>query len=106
MIAADDHTFEIVMGEESGPVLLYFWATWCGPCRRLGPLLEAIERDHRGAFTLVKTDSDESPGLAARFQVMTVPTMKLIVDGVVMRTIVGSKPRAALELELRSLLAA
>lgn len=106
MITATDDTFESIVDTAHTPVLTYFWATWCGPCRVLGPLLEQLESENPRGFTLVKVDADESPRLAAAFRVMAVPTMKLLVDGSVVRTIVGSKPRAALEAELSSVLAA
>ncbi|MHA7987646.1 thioredoxin family protein [Rathayibacter sp. CAU 1779] len=100
MIMADQTTFEGIVEGASSPVLVYFWATWCGPCRVLGPLLEQIEADNDGAFTIVKVNADDSPALAARFGILAVPTMKLLVDGEVARTIVGAKPRAALVAEL------
>ncbi|MGA0565759.1 thioredoxin family protein [Rathayibacter sp. KR2-224] len=106
MIIADETTFEKTVDEAGIPVLVYFWATWCGPCRVLGPLLEQIEADNEGAFTIVKVNADDSPALAARYSVMAVPTMKLLVDGEVTRTIVGSKPRGALVAELAPVLAA
>ncbi|GAB3386889.1 thioredoxin [Humibacter soli] len=104
MITADESNFQSVVDSAKTPVLVYFWATWCGPCRVLGPTLESIEDDAAGAFTVVKVNADDSPRLAAEFRVMAVPTMKLLVDGRTERTIVGSKPRAALELELASVL--
>ncbi|WP_205864525.1 thioredoxin family protein [Planctomonas sp. JC2975] len=103
---ADQTTFDGIVEEAASPVLVYFWATWCGPCRVLGPLLEQIEADNDGTFTIVKVNADDSPALAARFGIMAVPTMKLLVDGQVTRTIVGAKPRAALIAELSPVLAA
>jgi thioredoxin 1 len=105
MMIADESTFDTVLAQASTPVLVYFWATWCGPCRVLGPTLERIETDSDGAFTILKVNADDSPELAARYRVMAVPSMKLVIDGEVVRTIVGSKPRAALEAELSPVLA-
>ena len=105
MITADETTFRDVVRATERPVLVYFWATWCGPCRLLGPTLERIEADHPGAFTIVKVNADDSPNLAAEYGVMAVPSMKLLVGGQVTRTIVGAKPRAALESELSTMLA-
>lgn len=104
MIIADQSTFDAAVEASVSPVLVYFWATWCGPCRVLGPTLEQLEADNEGAFTLVKVNADDSPALAARYSVMAVPTMKLLVDGRATRTIVGSKPRAALVAELAPVL--
>lgn len=105
MIIADERTFASALEHAETPVLVYFWATWCGPCRVLGPLLESIESDHPEAFTIVKVNADDSPRLAAQYGVIGVPSLKLLVDGAVVRTIVGSKPRAALEAELAPVLA-
>ena len=105
MITADESTFTDALESATTPVLVYFWATWCGPCRVLGPTLEQLETENDDAFTIVKVNADESPALAARFAVMAVPTMKLLVDGRVARTIVGSKPKAALAAELAPVLA-
>ena len=106
MIAADEADFEAVIEQASSPVLVYFWATWCGPCRVLGPTLEQLEADAGGRLQMVKVNADDSPSIAAAFHVMAVPTMKLLVDGEAVRTIVGSKPRAALEAELATVLTA
>lgn len=106
MIIADETTFPGIVESATSPVLVYFWATWCGPCRVLGPTLEKIEAESADQLTIVKVDADQNPGLAARYSVLGLPTMKLLVDGRVDRTIVGAKPRAALEAELRSALAA
>jgi len=105
MIIADERTFASALEHTETPALVYFWATWCGPCRVLGPLLESIESDRPEAFTIVKVNADDSPRLAAQYGVMAVPSLKLLVDGAVVRTIVGSKPRAALEAELAPVLA-
>ncbi|WP_022899190.1 thioredoxin family protein [Humibacter albus] len=105
MIIADETTFRAVVESAPKPVLVYFWVTWCGPCRVLGPLLERMEADS-GAFTIVKVNADDSPALAAEFGVLAVPTMKLLAGGEVVRTIVGAKPRAALEAELAPALTA
>jgi len=105
MITADESTFESAVESAATPVLVYFWATWCGPCRVLGPVLQQIESENGDAFTIVKVNADDSPALAGRFGVMAVPTMKLVVGGEVKRTIVGSKPKAALVAELAPVLA-
>lgn len=105
MIIADESTFDAAVESCTTPVLVYFWATWCGPCRVLGPTLEELESSNAGAFTVIKVNADDCPSLAARFTVMAVPTMKLIVGGQVTRTVVGAKPRAALAAELAPVLA-
>ena len=102
---ATDETFgELVLRAET-PVIVDFWAQWCGPCRTLGPILEAIAAEHAGELAVVKLNVDENPITAARYQVLAVPAMKVFRNGEVVKSILGAKPKPALEHELAAVLA-
>jgi thioredoxin 2 len=90
----------------SVPVVVDFWAAWCGPCRMISPVLEDLAKRHAGHLKGVKVDIDANPGLATRFGAQSIPSLVVIQDGQEIDRIVGALPRAALEQRLRPVLAA
>ena len=79
------------------PVLVDFWAAWCGPCRMIAPAVAQIAEEQEGAVKVGKVDVDEQPGLAARFGVMSIPTLMVFKNGEAVRTSVGAIPKASIE---------
>ena len=91
-----DTTFEQQVLKAEGPVLVDFWATWCGPCRAVAPVLEEIAQEQTGKLKVLKLDIDQNQRTAGQFGVMSIPTMILFRDGQPVKQIVGAKPKAAL----------
>lgn len=96
--------FQADVIENDKLVVLYFSAPWCGPCKALGPILEQVDAEYSDRIEVVKVNIDEEEELAAAYQVTSIPVMKIIVDGESKRTIVGAKPKPAIEAELANFL--
>jgi thioredoxin len=98
--AVTDESFSQDVLSSSTPVLVDFWATWCGPCKMVAPVLEEIAAEKSGSLRVVKLDVDANPATARDFQVVSIPTMILFKDGEAVKRIVGAKGKAALLREL------
>jgi thioredoxin 1 len=93
-------TFDETIGSASGPVLVDFWAEWCGPCKAIAPILDEIASEQGEKLTIAKLNVDESPGVAQRYDVMSIPTLILFNDGQPAKRVVGAKGKAQLLEEL------
>jgi len=99
-----DEQFEEQVLKSSEPVLVDFWAEWCGPCKMVAPVLDEIAGENKDTLTVAKLDIDANPDAAMRFGVMSIPTMILFVDGEPKKTIVGAKGKGQLLEELSAFL--
>ena len=98
--ATTDATFDNDVLASPKPVLVDFCAAWCGPCKQIAPILEEIYAEHGGKLEIRKLDSDANPGSTMRFGVTGLPTLALFVNGELVKSIVGAKPKRVLLKEL------
>jgi thioredoxin 1 len=96
--------FDEVVLKSNKPVLVDFWAEWCGPCRAVGPILDEISTEYGEKLTIVKLNTDEESAIAIKYGVTSIPMLNVYVNGEVVKTIIGAKPKPALLKELAAYL--
>lgn len=102
-IATAANFTEMVLNSEK-PVLVDFWAEWCGPCRMVGPILDEIGEEYADKIDIVKVNVDEEPHLAAEYQITGIPAMKVFQNGKIVKEMVGAKPKPALLADLEGII--
>ena len=99
-----DATFADEVLNSSDTIMVDFWAEWCGPCRAVSPILDAIASEHSDKIKIVKLNVDDNPQMAMKYQITSIPAMKVFRGGEVVKTVIGAKPKPALEADLAEFL--
>lgn len=101
-IKTDEYDQEVV--NNGGLVLVDFWATWCGPCRMVAPILGELAEEYAGKLKIVKVNADEEPDLLGKFDISSIPTILVYNNGQIVKTIIGAKPKPGILKELENFL--
>jgi thioredoxin 1 len=104
-VAVTEQTFEGEVLKSPIPVLVDFWATWCGPCKMIAPILEDLAGEYQGKLKVLKLDVDENGGVAAKYSVMSIPTLGIFSKGELIERIVGYMPKEQLKKRIDTALA-
>ncbi|MBC3764123.1 thioredoxin [Quadrisphaera oryzae] len=98
--AVTDATFDTEVLQNDKPVLVDFWAPWCGPCRQVSPIIEEIAGEHAEVLDVVKVNTDENPRTSAAYGITSIPTLNVYKGGELVKQIIGARPKPVLEREL------
>ena len=100
----DTQAFEEVVLQSEVPVLVDFWAAWCGPCRAIAPVLDQISAEQDGKLLIAKLNVDENPDIASRYNISSIPAMKVFDKGEIVREIIGAMPKPQIEQRLEGII--
>jgi len=103
--AVTDASFAADVLASEKPIMVDFWAEWCGPCRAVSPILDQIASEYSDKIDVVKMNVDENSEIPMKYQITSIPTMKVFKGGEVVKTVIGAKPKPALEADLQEFLA-
>ena len=104
VITVDTQTFDEVVLQSEVPVLVDFWAAWCGPCRAIAPVLDHISAEQDGKLLIAKLNVDENPDIASRYNISSIPAMKVFDKGEIVREIIGALPKPQIEQRLEGII--
>lgn len=103
-INVDAQTFDKVVLQSDIPVLVDFWAAWCGPCRAIAPILDQIAAEQDGKLLIAKLNVDENSDVASRYNISSIPAMKVFANGEIVREILGAMPKSQIEQHLKGII--
>ncbi|GAB3100767.1 thioredoxin [Isoptericola nanjingensis] len=104
-VAVTDDTFKAEVLESDVPVLVDFWATWCGPCRMVAPILEELSDEYEGKIKIVKLDTDANQATTMAYGITSIPTLNVYSGGELVKSVIGARPKRALQEEIEAVLA-
>jgi len=103
-VEVNDSNFDQMVLQSKTPVMVDFWAVWCGPCRMVEPVVEELANDYEGKVTVARLNVDENPKTASQYSIMSIPTLLIFKDGAPVSNIVGFRPKAELQRSLDAVL--
>ncbi|GAA1723141.1 thioredoxin [Isoptericola hypogeus] len=103
-VAVTDETFKAEVLESDVPVLVDFWATWCGPCRMVAPILEELSEEYEGKVKIVKLDTDANQATTMAYGITSIPTLNVYSGGELVKSVIGARPKRALQEEIDAVL--
>ena len=106
VLSTDDRGFEVAVLQSQEPVLVDFWAPWCGPCRQISPIVEELAGEYEGRLRTVKVNVDDSPGVAGHYGIMSIPALVFFKDGREVGRVIGAVPKARLARAVEQVLGA